>query len=43
VARAGAGAWNSGSTRTAPVKYSIGPLPDGCEPFRLISIITLFD
>jgi hypothetical protein len=24
--------------RTAPVKYSAGPLPDGCEPFRLISI-----
>ena len=36
--RAGSGASNSGSTRTAPVKYSAGPLPDGREPFRLISI-----
>ena len=34
--RAGAGASNSGSTRTAPVKYSAGPLPDGREPARLI-------
>jgi hypothetical protein len=24
--------------RTVPVKYSAGPLPDGCEPLRLISI-----
>jgi hypothetical protein len=31
-ARAGAGGWNSGSTRTVPVKYSAGPLPEGCEP-----------
>src|SRR5215510_9902829 len=24
--------------RTVPVKYSSGPLPDGCEPLRLISM-----
>src|SRR5438105_9701790 len=36
--RAGAGGLNSGSTRTVPVKYSAGPLPEGCEPLRLISI-----
>jgi hypothetical protein len=24
--------------RTVPVKYSAGPLPEGCEPLRLISI-----
>src|SRR3981189_2230815 len=29
--RAGSGALNSGSMRTAPVKYSAGPLPEGCE------------
>jgi hypothetical protein len=39
--RAGAGAWKSGSTRTAPVKYSAEPLPEGCEPLRLISICFL--
>src|SRR5436309_2296660 len=38
TARAGSSAWNSGSTRTAPVKYSAGPLPDGCEPTLLISM-----
>src|SRR5438045_3093063 len=36
--RAGAGGLNKGSTRTEPVKYSGGPLPEGCEPVRLISI-----
>ena len=36
--RAGSGAWNSGSMRTVPVNQSAGPLPDGCEPLRLISI-----
>src|SRR2546421_2929153 len=36
--RAGAGAWFSGSMRTLPVKYSVGPLPDGCEPLRFSSI-----
>src|SRR5207302_4677180 len=36
--RAGAGALNSGSTRTVSVKYSAGPLPEGCEPTLLISI-----
>ena len=36
--RAGSGASNRGSTRTAPVKYSDGPLREGCEPFLLISI-----
>src|SRR6267154_476355 len=39
--RAGAGGLASGSTRTVPVKYSAGPLPDGCEPLRLISISEL--
>src|SRR5437016_3712987 len=34
----GPGDWNSGSTRTFPVKYSLGPVWDACEPFRLISI-----
>jgi hypothetical protein len=24
--------------RTVPVKYSAGPLAEGCEPFRLMSI-----
>src|SRR2546423_9898035 len=37
-ARAGSGASNSGSMRTVPVKYSSGPLPEGCDPFDLISI-----
>jgi len=39
--RAGSGAFNSGSTRTEPVKYSAGPLPEGCETLRLISIADL--
>src|ERR1700731_2280902 len=42
TARAGAGALNSGSTRTVAVKYSAGPLPEGCEPHRLISIVFTF-
>src|SRR5271166_5699946 len=37
--RAGEGALKSGSTRTEPVKYSSGPLPEGCVPLRLISIV----
>src|SRR5213082_268489 len=37
-ARAGSGDSNSGSMRTVPVKYSSGPLPEGCEPFLLTSI-----
>jgi hypothetical protein len=37
--RAGAGGLNNGSTRTVPVKYSAGPLPEGWEPLRLISIV----
>src|SRR6266568_8741536 len=36
--RAGSGAWNNGSMRTVPVKYSSGPLPEGCEPLLLSSI-----
>src|SRR2546425_5934483 len=36
--RAGAGAWPNGSMRTLPVKYSSGPLPEGCEPLLLSSI-----
>src|SRR5215216_6726967 len=38
VARAGAFVWNRGSMRTVPVKYSAGPLPEGCEPLLLMSI-----
>src|SRR6478672_5410593 len=41
AARAGSGAVNSGSMRTVPVKYSAGPLREGCEPPRLISIAPL--
>jgi hypothetical protein len=37
LTRAGSGAWNSGSMRTAPVKYSAEAVRDGCEPLRLIS------
>src|SRR5262249_54532631 len=37
--RAGSGASNRGSIRTLPVKYSADPLPEGCEPLRLISIV----
>src|ERR1700690_2184518 len=40
--RAGAGALLSGSIRTVPVKYSADPLPEGCEPLRLISMIASF-
>jgi hypothetical protein len=29
---------SGGSMRTVPVNHSTGPLPDGCVPFRLISI-----
>src|SRR6266496_1242862 len=36
--RAGSGASNRGSMRTAPVKYSVGPFPEGCEPLLLMSI-----
>src|SRR3954454_12630645 len=38
--RAGAFAWNKGSTRAVPVNQSAGPLADGCEPLLLISIFT---
>src|SRR5215472_7763978 len=38
LTRAGSGALNIGSMRTVPVNHSAGPLPDGCVPFRLISI-----
>src|SRR5579863_2239152 len=37
-ARAGAGAWNSGSMRTVPVKCSAGAFCDGCAPLLLISM-----
>src|SRR5919107_1461030 len=37
--RAGSAACMSGSMRTLPVKYSSGPLPEGCEPLFLISIL----
>src|SRR3954451_20147098 len=36
--RAGAGAWISGSMRTVPVNQSAGPLAEGFEPTRVISI-----
>src|SRR4051812_30374524 len=38
LTRAGSAACINGSMRTLPVKYSSGPLPEGCEPFLLISI-----
>src|ERR1700743_1814912 len=41
--RDGSGGELSGSIRTVPVKYSAGPLPEGCEPLRLISIIFIYD
>src|SRR5208283_4021163 len=37
--RAGEGALKSGSMRTEPVKYSAGPLPEGCEPLRVMLIL----
>src|SRR5690349_21735725 len=39
--RAGSSRWKRESMRTVPVKYSAGPLPDGCEPMRLMSIMPL--
>ena len=39
AARAGAWGWNSRSIRTVPVNQSAGPLADGCEPTRAISMI----
>jgi hypothetical protein len=30
--------FEQGIMRTAPVKYWAGPLPEGCEPDRLISM-----
>ena len=36
--RAGAAVWKSGSIRTVPVNQSAGPLPEGCEPIRLMSM-----
>src|SRR6185312_1698135 len=41
LARAGACASNSMSIRTAPVNHSAGPLPEGREPTRLISMCRL--
>src|SRR5580693_2324540 len=38
-ARAGAFAWNRGSMRTVPVKYSAGPLVEVREQFLLMFII----
>ena len=37
-ARAGTFAWNRGSTRTEPVKFSACPCREGCEPLRAILI-----
>lgn len=39
--RAGSCASNRGSTRTVPVKYSVGPLAEGCEPLLLMSIFLI--
>src|SRR5581483_9758253 len=41
LTRAGSLPLKGESTRTVPVNQSAGPLLDGCEPFRLISIIFL--
>lgn len=40
--RAGFFAWNRGSMRTVPVKYSADPFVDDCEPLRMISISQSF-
>ncbi len=32
----------SGSMRTVPVNHSAGPLPEGCEPILLMSILKFF-
>jgi hypothetical protein len=32
---------NSGSMRTMPLNQSGGPLADGCEPLRLMSMMAL--
>src|SRR5207253_9549704 len=37
--RAGAAAWNSGSTRTVPENHSELPFVDGCDPARLMSMV----
>jgi hypothetical protein len=37
--RAGALPWKRESIRTEPVKYSAGPLCDGCVPLRVICIV----
>jgi hypothetical protein len=36
---AGSFAWNRGSTRTEPVKFSAGPFREGTEPLRVILIV----
>src|SRR6516162_1837314 len=38
--REGSVAWNSGSIRTLPLKYSAGPLAEDCEPLRLSSMFS---
>src|SRR5208282_1417609 len=40
--RAGSFPLNGESMRTVPVNQSAGPLLDGCEPLRLISIFNYF-
>src|SRR2546423_10059072 len=35
------GCLEQGSVRTAPVKYSAGPFPEGCEPLLLMSIFCI--
>src|SRR3954454_21654637 len=41
--RAGSCGRKSGSTRTEPVKYSAGPLVEGCDPLRVICIVRVPD
>jgi hypothetical protein len=39
--REGSGGLFSASIRTDHVKYSVGPLPEGFEPMRLMSTVVL--
>src|SRR4051794_367301 len=39
--RDGSVAGNNGSIRTLPVNQSSGPLPEGCEPLRLSSMVVI--
>src|SRR6266566_7362055 len=41
TACAGTGASNRGSRRIAPVKYTDGPFPEGCEPLLVMSMCSI--